>query len=86
MTRIEVRGYSVLGWTKVLPGIPTPRLIQASGEQGTVEAYFVPSDYVRPDGSTLDGVWYLHDEPRYVAPDGQYTRVRVVAVEEPYPW
>jgi hypothetical protein len=73
MTRIEVRGYGVMGWMKVLPGIPTPRLIQA----GQGEAYFV--EY--PNGG---GVWYLH-ERGYAAPDGRYTRVRIVAVEEPTP-
>jgi len=75
MTKIEVRAYGVMGYIKVLPGIPTPRLIQA----GDGEAYFVENE-----GSNkvqIPGVWYLH-ERGYEATDGRYTRVRIVAVEE----
>lgn len=100
MTRIEVRATD----GTVLPGIPTPRLMQAGGG----EAYFVVSERCRvckgyrqgpqhyaPGGLTPSrwhsfeatevGLWYLHEEPRYTSLDGEYTRVRVVSVEEPLP-
>lgn len=71
MTRIEV--HDIYG--NVLPGIPTPRLMQAGGG----EAYFVPS------GTSVVGIWYLHEEPRYTSPDGTYKRVRIANVEDWYP-
>lgn len=65
----------------VLPGIPTPRLIEAGGGY----AYFVAN--TEYEGiRTLPGVWYLYEEPRYVSKDGQYTRVRIVRVEEKDPF
>lgn len=55
--------------------IATPRLIQ----EGRGEAYFVPSDSEWAQKNGVPGVWYLHEEPRYVSPTGEYRRVRVVS-------
>ena len=53
---------------QVVPGIPTPRLIEAGGG----ESFFQPGDI------KSGGVWYLHEPgTRHVSPDGQYTRVRI---------
>src|SRR5688572_28236062 len=53
---------------QVVPGIPTPRLIEAGGG----EAFFQPGD------NKSGGVWYLHEPgTMHVSEDGQYTRVSV---------
>lgn len=54
-------------------GIPTPRLAEAV----TGEAFFVSNSPVNQDG-----VWYLHEEPTYVSPDGKYTRVKVERTDD----
>lgn len=69
---IEVRDLS----GKVLPGIPTARLMEAGGG----EAYFMET--TGPMYKAGEGVWYLHEEPTYRSPDGQYTRVRIVRLED----
>jgi hypothetical protein len=55
-----------------LPGIPTPRLIEAGGG----EAFFKA-----PENPQYKGVWYIHEEPNHVSPDGTYTRVRIYHTE-----
>lgn len=58
----------------VLPGIPTPLLVQ----QGGGKAYFVAND--GPSKDRIPGVWYLYQPDRGYAPkDGSPIRqVRVV--------
>lgn len=65
----------------VLPGIPTPRLIES--RPGS-EAYFVPNEDER-SRDRLPGVWYLREDPRYVSPTGEYTRVVIESVDEVMP-
>jgi hypothetical protein len=56
----------------LLPGMPTPRLIEAGGG----EAYFVPAT----DAGKRGTIWYLV-APGYEAPDGVSRRVRVEHTE-----
>lgn len=58
---------------KVLPGIPTPRLIEAGGGK----AYFEP-----PSGEWFKGVWFLFSPETGHVGNGEYTDVRIVHTEE----
>lgn len=56
-----------LGDRQIVPGIPTPRLIEA----GPADAF------------ERDGIWYLREDgTMHVSPDGQYTRVNVEHTED----
>lgn len=60
---------------ETLPGLPTPRLIEAGGG----EAYFSPTTSPRWEPR---GTWYLHVPGRYEDPTGTYTRVRIVHTDD----
>lgn len=80
MNDIVVMGYTIMGFTEKLEGIPTPALVEA----GQGEAYFVPNPATL-SRALIPGVWYLRDDAHgYVSPDGKYRRVRVVMERSEY--
>jgi hypothetical protein len=67
-----------IGDGTIVPGLPTPRLI----ENGGGEAYFVPNaDRDARGRERVPGIWYLRDTG-YESPDGTYKRVRIEHTED----